>query len=127
MDDAARLDEYVERPLFPTTCIINTLNRWNRCLYSHRKTRTFRGFVRETRRVDEGICDHRRLEIGEVVLVVDTRDIDCPIEGLDILEEGVLERMLDSRRSVATSAVGAVGRSKKPREVGSQSLLTSFT
>ena len=83
--------------------------------------------MRKTRRVDEGICDHRRLEIGEVVLVVDTRDIDCPIEGLDVLEEGVLERMLDSRRGVATSAVGAVGGSEETREVSSQSLLTSFT
>ena len=61
------------------------------------------------------------------MLVVDSRDIDRPVEGLDVLEEGVLERMLDSRGGVATSTVGAVGGSEETRKVGSQSLLTSLT
>ena len=69
--------------------------------------------MREAWRIDEGVRDHRRLQVGEVTHSVDFGDLDSPTEGLDVFEEGVLDGVIDSGGSVRASAAGAIGRSEE--------------
>ena len=79
----------------------------------------------ETWRIDKRVCDHRRLQVGKVVLVVDTRGIDRPVEGDDVLEEGVFDGIFN-RRSTNSRVGGVIDRNEEIGEVLPQRPLTRF-
>ena len=69
--------------------------------------------MREAGRIDEGVRDHRRLQFGETVYVVDSQYLDRPIQGPHVFKERVLDGMIDRRRSIETLAAGTTGRSEE--------------
>ena len=86
--------------------------------------------MRETGRIDEGVGDHRPLEIADITLVVlffDSRNIGFPAKGVDILKEYVLDGVVYRRRSEIAAAADVVARSEESREAVPQGRPAGFT